>query len=277
MIRHRPHELMLDQLQRDAFTYFLAETNPVNGLVRDCTRPDFPSSIAVVGFALAAYPIGVERGFVTRSEAVARTLKVLRFFWNSPQGTEPDATGYKGFYYHFLDMGTGRRAWDCELSTIDTVLLLAGALVAALYFEGDVARSVRFANLRTPCTAVPIGNGRKTPGQRLRTGGNPKPGSCLTGGVVTMRQQFSTSSAWVRPHIRSRPKAFSRTPQRTVGRRSTTTNSCMPARFSSTNTHTCGSTSAASKTRSCAARGSTTSRTAAGPPAYSRSTRFETL
>jgi hypothetical protein len=62
----------------------------------------------------------------------------LRFFWNSPQGTEPDATGYRGFYYHFLDMNTGRRAWECELSTIDTTLLLAGALAAALYFDRDV-------------------------------------------------------------------------------------------------------------------------------------------
>ena len=72
-------------------------------------------------------------------------LTTLRFFWTSAQGTESNTTGYKGFYYHFLDMDTGRRAWDCELSTIDTALLLAGALTAALYFDQDSAeeREVR--------------------------------------------------------------------------------------------------------------------------------------
>jgi hypothetical protein len=139
-----PDEL-LDRLQRDAFAFFLEQANPVNGLVKDCTREGFPCSIAAVGFALAAYPVGVERGFLTRPEAVTRALAALRFFWNSPQGTEPDATGYRGFYYHFLDMNTGRRSWKCELSTIDTVLLLAGALVAALYLDREVAeeREVR--------------------------------------------------------------------------------------------------------------------------------------
>lgn len=127
----------LHLLQRDMFEYFLKEVNPANGLVRDKTQEGSPSSIAVVGFALAAYPVGVERGFMTRVEAVEHTLATLRFFWNSPQGTEPDATGYKGFYYHFLDMETGRRVWNCELSTIDTTFLLAGMLTAATYFAND--------------------------------------------------------------------------------------------------------------------------------------------
>ena len=128
---------MLDALQRDAFGYFLHETNPANGLVADKTQPDAPASIAAVGFALAVYPVGVERSWMTRAEAAERTLAVLRFFWTSPQGTAPDATGYKGFYYHFLDMKTGRRAGRCELSTIDTAFLLAGMLTAATYFDQD--------------------------------------------------------------------------------------------------------------------------------------------
>ena len=81
--------------------------------------------------------MGVERGFLSRDEAIARTLAALRFFWNSPQGPEPEASGYKGFYYHFLDMSTGRRASECELSTVDTALLLAGMLSAAAYFQQD--------------------------------------------------------------------------------------------------------------------------------------------
>lgn len=124
----------LDKLQRDTFGYFLHETNPANGLVIDKTAEDWPASIAATGLALAAYPVGVERGFISRSAAVERTLATLRFFWNSPQGPEPDATGYHGFYYHFLDMQTGRRVWQCELSTVDSAFLLAGALTAGMYF-----------------------------------------------------------------------------------------------------------------------------------------------
>ena len=127
----------LEKLQRQTFSYFVHETNPANGLVIDKTAPDWPASIAAVGLALAAYPVAVERGFIARAEAVERVRTALRFFWNSPQGTEPDATGYRGFYYHFLDMQTGRRAWQCELSTVDSALLLAGALTAGMYFAAD--------------------------------------------------------------------------------------------------------------------------------------------
>ena len=130
-MRHR----VLDQIQEESFSYFLHETNPRNGLVRDKTRNDWPASIAAVGLALAAYPVGVERAFLERDEAVMRTLTTLRFFARSSQGPEPNATGYKGFYYHFLDMQTGARAWQCELSTIDTALLLAGMLAAGAYFD----------------------------------------------------------------------------------------------------------------------------------------------
>src|SRR5688500_17119357 len=125
----------LEELQRLTFDYFLKETNPKNGLVPDSTRQGAPCSIAPTGFALSAYPVGVERGFITREDAIGRILTTLRFFWNSPQGPEPDATGYKGFYYHFLDMKTGRRTWSCELSTIDSTFLIAGALTAAEYFK----------------------------------------------------------------------------------------------------------------------------------------------
>ena len=130
---------MLETIQRAAFGYFMLETNRANGLVRDKTCADWPASIAAVGLALTAYPAGVERGFVSRAEAVERTLTTLRFFWESPQGPEPDASGYKGFYYHFLDMQTGTRAWRCELSTVDTALLLGGMLTAAAYFDADAA------------------------------------------------------------------------------------------------------------------------------------------
>jgi hypothetical protein len=130
-------EKLLSDLQSDAFNYFIHEVSPENGLVVDCTKPGWPSSIAAVGMALSAYPVGVERNFITREEAIERTLKKLRFFSGSEQSTSPNATGYKGFYYHFLDMRTGRRAWECELSTIDSTFLFAGMLAAAAYFDRD--------------------------------------------------------------------------------------------------------------------------------------------
>jgi hypothetical protein len=130
-------EALLHLLQGEAFQYFLQETNPLNGLVADSTQEGSPASIAAVGLGLAAYTVGVERGFMSRADAVSHTLTTLRFFWNSPQSGAPDATGYRGFFYHFLDMGSGRRTWRCELSTIDSALLIVGALAAAAFFDLD--------------------------------------------------------------------------------------------------------------------------------------------
>ena len=140
-------DAVLHRLQQQAFRYFLHETNPANGLVADKTRAGWPCSIAATGLALASYPVGVERGFVSRGEAAARVLTTLRFFRDSPHGPEPDATGYQGFYYHFLDMQTGRRVWRSELSTVDTTLLLAGGLAAAQYFDGDAEAEVQLRAL----------------------------------------------------------------------------------------------------------------------------------
>ena len=137
----------LQNLQRKAFAYFQHEINPLNGLVRDKTATDWPASIAATGLALACYPVAVERGLMAASVAAERTLTTLRFFWNSPRGPQADATGYRGFYYHFLDMKTGRRAWDCELSTVDSALLLAGALTAAAYFSADTPEQIEIRSL----------------------------------------------------------------------------------------------------------------------------------
>jgi hypothetical protein len=131
-----PDDALLDRLQRAAFAYLTEYSNPETGLVADTSRGGSPSSIAVVGFALSSYPVAVARGWISRSAAAAQTLKVLRFFSESAQNDGPDATGYKGFYYHFLDMQSGRRVWQCELSVVDTSLLIAGILTAGCYFDG---------------------------------------------------------------------------------------------------------------------------------------------
>ncbi len=165
---------LLDRFQHAAFRYFLETVNPQNGLVADTTRDHSPASIAVVGFALSCYPVGVERGWMERAAAARLTLSALRFFWKSPQGREEDATGHKGFYYHFLDMQTGRRTWRCELSMVDTALLIAGVLVAGAYFTGQ---SEEEFEIRELCEALYLrvdwrwAQGGKT---TLRQGWKPK-------------------------------------------------------------------------------------------------------
>lgn len=138
----------LDDLQKRTFDFFWKTANPRNGLVPDRYPTPAFSSIAAVGFALTAYAVGVERGYVTRAEARQRTLVTLRFFRDAPQGEAAvGMTGYRGFYYHFLDMETGARFKDVELSTIDTALLLAGVLFAAEYFDGSDAEEVELRQI----------------------------------------------------------------------------------------------------------------------------------
>ena len=140
-------EALLDRLQHAAFGYFLQAVNPANGLIADTSRENSPSSIAVAGFALSAYPVAVERSWMARADAVERSLATLRFFHDSDQSGSPEATGFKGFYYHFLDMHTGARVWRSELSMIDTALLIAGALTAGRYFTANTADEIQLREL----------------------------------------------------------------------------------------------------------------------------------
>ena len=132
-----PADEELGRLQWTTVLYYLHETNPDNGLVRDKTDPAAPCSIAAVGLALATIPVVVERGVVIRKFAAKIARRRLRSLLDLPQGPEPDAAGYKGFFYHFLDIETGRRVWDCELSTLDSAFLFAGVLTCATYFDAD--------------------------------------------------------------------------------------------------------------------------------------------
>src|SRR6476660_1340660 len=134
-----PSDRDLARLQLSTLLYYLRETNPDNGLVRDKTDPNAPVSIAAVGMALATIPVVVERGVLYRDFAAKITLKRLRYLLACPQGPEPDASGYKGFFYHFLDIETGRRVWQCELSTLDSAFLFAGPLTCRAYFDQDTA------------------------------------------------------------------------------------------------------------------------------------------
>lgn len=138
-------DALLDRLQRRAFDYFLQVYNPRNGLLADTTRDGAPASIAVIGFALSAYPVAVERGWMERADAVQRTLVTLRFLMASDQSGSARATGYRGFYFHFLDIDSGTRVWHSEVSLIDTGFLMAGVLTAATYFDADAAAGTESA------------------------------------------------------------------------------------------------------------------------------------
>ena len=129
---------VLDDVERRTFQWFWDTTNARNGLVPDRWPTKSFSSVAAVGFGLVAWGIGAERGYITRDQAKERTLTTLRFFWNAPQGDQPrGVTGYRGFFYHFIDMETGERFQTVELSSIDTSLFIAGALFSQSYFDRD--------------------------------------------------------------------------------------------------------------------------------------------
>ena len=139
---------LFDDIEQRTFRYFWETTVQDNGLAPD-RWPSAPfASIAATGFALTSYPIGVTRGWISREQARARTLATLEFLWSAPQGEAPDGVaGYKGFFYHFLDLRTGHRAGRSELSSVDTMLLLAGVLFAAQWFDAADQQEKRIREL----------------------------------------------------------------------------------------------------------------------------------
>jgi hypothetical protein len=141
---------LFDDIEHRTFRFFWERTNSANGMVPDrWPTPSF-ASIAAIGFALTAYPIGVERGWVSRADARQRTLVTLRFMSALPMGDAARGIGgHRGFFYHFLDMDTGLRFRDCELSTVDTTMLHLGALYAAGWFDGDHADEAEIRRLAT--------------------------------------------------------------------------------------------------------------------------------
>jgi hypothetical protein len=132
-------DAILEDLARRSFLFFWEQADPNTGIVRDRSRTDgspvegpsrYVGSIASVGFGLSGLCIAAERGWVPRMAAVARTRTTLRFF--------AQRIGHqRGWFYHFIDIRTGAREWASELSSIDTVLLLAGVLTVRQCFAGD--------------------------------------------------------------------------------------------------------------------------------------------
>ena len=134
-------DALLDELQRSAFRFFVEQAEPRTGLVRDRARADGSesqgkASIAASGFALSAWAVATERGWTSRAAAVDHVRLALHFLAEK-------APRKHGFFYHFMDMDTGERAWKCELSPIDTGLFFAGAIMAREYFsDPEISRLV---------------------------------------------------------------------------------------------------------------------------------------
>src|ERR1700751_950550 len=166
----------LDRLQWTTVLYYLHETNPDNGLVRDKTDPACPSSIAAVGLPLATLPVPIERGVFFRPFAAKMARRRLRFLHDLPQGPEPDAAGYKGFFYHFLYMETGRRGCQGELSPIDSRFRFAGMLTAPTCFDHDPAEEAEVRRLAHALYRRADWNWARDGGPTLTHGWKPESG-----------------------------------------------------------------------------------------------------
>jgi len=267
---------LLDTLQRAAFDYFVLYTHPTNGLVADASREGSPSSIAVVGFALSSYPVGIERGWIERAEAVRRTLLAMRFFMASDQSGGPDSTGHHGFYFHFLDMQSGARTWQCELSMIDTALLIAGCLTAATYFTHDTPDERELRALADALYRRVDWRWAQVDGDAVALGWKPGHGFLSYGwqgydealilyvlglGSPTHALDEASFRAWTMTYQWENLYGY---------------DFLYAARSSSTSSHMPGSISAASATGSCVRSAATTSRTVAGRPTCTANTQRAT-
>lgn len=132
----------LEDLERASFRFFLEAAHPKTGQVLDRKRADGEgdsrgvASIAATGFGLAALCIADRQGWIPRDEARSRVTRTLRFL-------RDETVHVRGFFYHFLDWATGERLWKCELSSIDTTILMCGVLCCRAHFRGAADREIR--------------------------------------------------------------------------------------------------------------------------------------
>jgi hypothetical protein len=135
------NEEFLEEWQRRCFAFFWEQADPETGLIADRAPADGSrrggvASIASVGFGLTAICIADERSWVSPEDAYQRVLTTVRFLEQMPT--------VHGYYYHFVDSRTGQRVWQCEVSSIDTALLIAGVLTAGQYYaDTEVAEIAR--------------------------------------------------------------------------------------------------------------------------------------
>ena len=192
-------EAFLDDLQRRSFLFFREQADRRTGLVRDRAGADGgPSanprsrdvaSIAAVGFGLTGLCVADARGWVARDEAYAQTLLTLRFLHDR-------MPHHRGFFYHFVDMRTGQRVWDCELSSIDTALLLCGVLTARQHYAGtDVEKlaTALYERVEWPWMLA----GGKTLSMGWKPGRGPPGGAPADGGAFLESRWANFSEGWM--------------------------------------------------------------------------------
>jgi hypothetical protein len=124
-------EQLLDEIQKTSFDFFWNEASPATGQVKDRALAHGGdtrrmASIAATGFGLTSLCIGDTRGYRKHAEIAERVRKTLQFLAQMPNE--------HGFFYHFIDIESGQRWSKCELSSIDTSLLLCGVLTARQHF-----------------------------------------------------------------------------------------------------------------------------------------------
>ncbi len=123
----------LEELEHANFQYFLEQTSPQTGLVKDRARVSGPdntvvASIAATGFGLTAMCIGHKRGYIELADARDFVLTTLRSLWSK-------LPTHRGFFFHFANAETGDRMWESEISSVDTAILLCGVLTCRKYFD----------------------------------------------------------------------------------------------------------------------------------------------
>jgi hypothetical protein len=119
-------ELANDDLESNGYGLIPDRFNTFTG------NPGGVSSIASIGYGLSAIPSGIENEFITRAEGEERAYYTLVTFQNM-QRTH-------GFWYHFVNMQTGLREWNSEVSIIDSAIFINGALTVGRYFGGRVEK-----------------------------------------------------------------------------------------------------------------------------------------
>ena len=138
-----------EELQRRTFLYFWELANGQNFQIPDRYPTENFSSIAATGFGLTSYLVGVNKKYITREQAVNRVLQTLRFLKKMPQGeAKSGVSGYRGFYYHFLNNDDATRFKSVELSSIDTGLLIAGILSVQVFSIKIISKKKRFGSLQ---------------------------------------------------------------------------------------------------------------------------------
>jgi hypothetical protein len=210
---------------------FCTKTNRIMGWCATKTDPNAPVSIAAVGMALATIPVVVERGVVLRDFASKEHAETTALPARMSPGSRAGRLRYKGFFYHFLDIENGRRVWQCELSTIDSAFLFAGALTVGTYFDRDTPDEVEIRSLAdTLYRRGRLELGRDG-GPTLTHGWRPRTGSSDTAGKDTTKDCCCTSSGSVRQRIRCPPRVTAPIARPTNGRKSTIVNCSTRALF----------------------------------------------